>query len=335
MRMKEVLEDSSFKDFKIYKCQSFRVPPWMIPDISFCMIDIKKSDHSSRDIHSIFNDHLQCHECTEAIYTDGSKTNTTVGCAAVMDQSEYSAKLSNAVSSFSSELIAILLVIKNILYRQNKNSFTIFSDSKSALNAVNKFYPDSPIVLDIHYFLFRIFDSGKHVSFCWSPGHVGIRGNEDADRAAKSAASRETVNYLPIPLVDAKYQSRSFIMEKFQNIWSGLSTNQKLKLIKQDTKPWPTIKTDNRRDIKVLNRLRIGHTHLTHRFLMQTPQLQPMCDRCRSPLTVKHFLVDCPAYNHFREKWKIPGTMMELLGEEVDIFNLITFLKEIDLYYDI
>ena len=35
-----------------------------------------------------------------------------VGCAAIIGQSEYSAKLSNSASSYTAELIAILLVIK-------------------------------------------------------------------------------------------------------------------------------------------------------------------------------------------------------------------------------
>ena len=238
IRLKEV---SSFNDMKILKCQPFRMPPWLVPPIKTCVIDIKKSEHSADSVHSVFLDHLQQHQGSVAVYTDGSKSNSAVGCAAVVGDSEYSARLSGAVSSYSAELFAILLVVKNLFYRHTSSNFTVFTDSRSALSALNTFYPDNPIILDIHYFLYKLFSIGKNVSFCWSPGHVGIRGNERADLAAKSAASRVTVDYLPVPFLDTKFHSRSFILEKFQHIWSKLFTNSKLELIQHFNKPWPVI----------------------------------------------------------------------------------------------
>ena len=114
IRLKEVLTHPSLRDMEIFRCRPYRVPPWMVPDISPCVIDIRKSEHSSDDITSIFLNHLHTHDGTVATYTDGSKKDDSVGCAAIVGRSEYSASLSAAVSSFSAELIAILLVLKNI-----------------------------------------------------------------------------------------------------------------------------------------------------------------------------------------------------------------------------
>ena len=86
----------------------------MVPDTSPCMIGIKKSDHSSVDTTSVFLNHLYCHDGTVAVYTDGSKEDDSVRCATIVGRSEYSVRLTGAVSSFSAELIAILLVLKNI-----------------------------------------------------------------------------------------------------------------------------------------------------------------------------------------------------------------------------
>ena len=45
-----------------------------------------------------------------------------------------------------------------------------------------------------------------------------------------------------------------------------------------------------------LSRLRIGHTRLTHGYLMarEAPQF---CSRCRVRLSAPHVLVDCPRYH--------------------------------------
>ena len=51
----------------------------------------------------------------------------------------------------------------------------------------------------------------------------------------------------------------------------------------------------------LLNRLRIGHTRLTHSYLLSGDDL-PECSRptCQCPLTVKHILVECVDLNDVR-----------------------------------
>ncbi|KAG1652276.1 hypothetical protein GQR58_026441 [Nymphon striatum] len=44
----------------------------------------------------------------------------------------------------------------------------------------------------------------------------------------------------------------------------------------------------------ILCRLRVGHTYLTHSFLLRN-EAQPVCGRCQQTLTVRHVLVDCAA----------------------------------------
>ena len=50
----------------------------------------------------------------------------------------------------------------------------------SELPAVGK------LILKDHSQLINSGKTGKSITFCWIPSHVGIRGNENADTAAKA-----------------------------------------------------------------------------------------------------------------------------------------------------
>ena len=77
--------------------------------------------------------------------------------------------------------------------------FIIFSDSKSAFQAISGQDWTHPLVL---YILERLNwlaqCQEKRILFRWIPSHVGIRGNEKADAAAKAGLSRRVTN-VPIP----------------------------------------------------------------------------------------------------------------------------------------
>ena len=121
-----ILEGSDLNDLQIYKCQNFRFPPWKVPDIKVCEFCYKKTSYSCVGGYALFNNHLFVHSNTLFIFTDGPKSDLGVACAAVIGNIEYSSKLHNMISNYSTELMAILLVIKNIFYRQDFNNFYNF-----------------------------------------------------------------------------------------------------------------------------------------------------------------------------------------------------------------
>ena len=74
----------------------------------------------------------------------------------------------------------------------------IFSDSLSALQVLEKLKSDSPLLIQIQNILHKIDVDQKEIVFVLVPGHVGIHGNEAADRTAKEALEKEpTVDLVP------------------------------------------------------------------------------------------------------------------------------------------
>ena len=67
--------------------------------------------------------------------------------------------------------------------------------------------------------------ANKHIMFCWVPSHVGIRGNEKADSAAKSSLDLPRAK-VGIPYHDFKYLISQYIFSTWQDDWNGAVVNK-------------------------------------------------------------------------------------------------------------
>ena len=67
----------------------------------------------------------------------------------------------------------------------------IFSNSLSALQALGKLKTEHLLLIQIQELLHKINTDQKEIVFMMVPGHVGFRGNEAADRAAKEALDKK------------------------------------------------------------------------------------------------------------------------------------------------
>ena len=89
----------------------------------------------------------------------------------------------------------------------------------------------------------------------------------------------------------------------------------------------------SRKDEVVLHRLRIGHTHLTHAYLLKEEDA-PFCYPCDCPFTIKHLLVECVDFQHIRHKYYKEDTIYDVFAN-VPLGTILQFLKETELYYKI
>ena len=85
----------------------------------------------------------------------------------------------------------------------------IFPDSLCAFQAPEKLKSDHPLWIQIQDITYKI--DQKNVVFMWVPGHVGIRGNEAADRAAKEALDEEPTDDL-MPFSDLKPLTAKYVL---------------------------------------------------------------------------------------------------------------------------
>ena len=293
---------------------------------------IAKKSASNEELRARFMDHDQVHSGSIKLFTDGSKTASGVGCSVIQSDCFYSGRLSDNTSIFSAELTALAKALEVVSQLQGTN-FTIYCDSYSALEAIKQFNSRHPIIKQIQEWLHRLRSKFKFVQFCWVPAHVGIPGNEIADREAKLAINNN-ISFHSIPYTDMIPVIRSFIKKKWQDRWNSdsLVNNRKYRKIRKTVNHWPSCYHKNRKTEVIISRLRIGHTRFTHQFILEGSSA-PVCARCGLPMSVEHILVHCPNFDNHRRRYHMRGKQInEILGEEVDIPALTGFLNSIGMY---
>ena len=87
---------------------------------------------------------------------------------------------------------------------------------------------------------------------------------------------------------------------------------------------------EKRKDQSVYTRLKLGHTILTHQYLVKRED-PPECIPCDTELTVKHILLECVDFALSRKDF-FNATTMKALFESTDPQRVLDFLKQISLY---
>ena len=212
------------------------------------------------------------------IYTDGSKVERKVASAYVCPYGTRSYRLRDGCSIFTAEVEAIDKALKYVKV-SSVERFVIFSDSMSVLQAIESQESNNPLVNRVLQTCQRILSGNKCITFCWIPSHRDIRGNENADRAAKDALSKAQPENLDIPCTDVFMKIQPFISSLWQEQWDKEVDNKLHAIMPQIDEKYYSGCT-NRKDEVIINRLRIDHTRLTHSFTMENRPHPPLCDQC-------------------------------------------------------
>ena len=135
--------------------------------------------------------------------------------------------------------------------------------------------------------------------------------------------------YNKLPAGDYINVVKQFIRFKWQNNWNDEPQENKLKQIKPLVSPWTSSSQRDRRTEVILTRLRIGHSKLTHGFLMSNPHGDiPKCN-CGPVLPIKHILFECRLFSRQRTAYFQNKSISEILGESkhFNISKILLFLR--------
>lgn len=218
--------------------------------------------------------------------------------------------------NFQGELPAVALAVHALvnrlkISRQSINEVHIFTDSQATLPALACERPQWPQAVAVNRLLSTLQALRPHtiLHFRWVPRHVGIAGNEHADRKAKAAHQFPISTYygyyavLP-PSSTFLSAIRSQLRQRWHDIWQHSLTGRELyKLFPKppDKNDRPTFNT--RWDQVLWNRMCSDHL-LTNVYSRRFQLASSSACECGHPSeTRSHLLFFCPNYATFRTEY--------------------------------
>ena len=90
---------------------------------------------------------------------------------------------------------------------------------------------------------------------------------------------------------------------------------------------------NTRKENAVLNRLHIGHSYLSHSFILRKEEA-PVCVACNTALTIKHILIECADLLEVRKKYFEQKSLYSFF-RNVSPEIIFDFLHEIGVFYKI
>lgn len=305
LKVSPFLEEINVDDTEAPKSGNFA--PWLVagPDIDRSLtMEINKKD-APTILATLARDKISQEYSTYVhIYTDASKNETGrvgIGCH-IQSTSSFSAmdlerRLTDGVAVQTGELAAIKLALENVRQLEQITAFkryVIFTDSLSSVeNFISGKSHSRPNLMNDTTDVLHTIKS--QITLVWVPSHIGIPGNERADRLAYAATQRPHVDIeIGLELQETYKKVDSYITNLWQQEWNDGTTGRHFYSIQPDvtSKERPQFK---KRSTEVLaHRLRLGRCQLNAYLYRIACHETGKCASCGQPETIDHYLISCP-----------------------------------------
>jgi ribonuclease HI len=268
-----------------------------------------------------------------AVFTDASvsEKGTGVGIFSKELNIKKSIRLKDGCSILQAELYAIKEAARLIGEKGRPTGpVTIYTDSQTALRSIETRKVRSKLVMNCQEALSWLRES--KVKLCWVPGHRNVEGNEEADKLAKLASTRDNVAAEDSPLPQLKSQKEiidEIILEKQKSEWR----NREDCIISR--RLWPEVNKEKSRRLLELCKSSIrtatgvvtGNCPVGVNLVRWKISKDDYCRECNEEEeTVEHLLCRCPSLREQRFQ-KLGQYYIEELEEisDTDIKKLASF----------
>jgi len=274
-------------------------PPWHNTHIK---VDTSLTKHINKKSISpeiqkaITLEHINRYKEQLHIYTDGSKFEERTSAAVIISDTDHRQiiRLADSSSVYAAELTAIKTALEYINENNIGKKVAIFTDSLCAAESVKlQKCTARPTLLNELLQVTNKIGEDK-VTIIWVPSHVGVRGNEEADIAAKEGLTLRAVNstkYIERPEMYTKIHQH--ILHMWQQEYSDSPKGAHYKHIE----PMVSTKlkyTDTPRGREVqITRLRLGKATTNAWLHKMRKHPDGECENCKLPETIDHLLLNC------------------------------------------
>ena len=121
-------------------------------------------------------------------------------------------------------------------------------------------------------------------------------------RLPKKAHGNHQIIPTDLDYSEVKLLIKSAQLRRWQLIYDTKKHEYHIGGIKPTIQKWPWTKTKNRSVETAMTRLRLGHVGLNHHLNKFNMADSPLCETCREPETVEHFLLKCRRYSYQRTR---------------------------------
>jgi ribonuclease HI len=232
------------------------------------------------------------------VYSDGSKDiQGRAGasfCIPSLKTDRYY-RLTDDVSIYTAEMIAIKEALQYVRDHQITKTL-ILSDSLSVLQSIETGHsPTRPnTLITVQSVIHDIYKYNGIVSFMWVPSHVGIAGNERADKLAKLSLSNQQIDInIPLEIKEAYAEVDKQSLQAWQEKWNNETTGRHYHAIEPIVSNKIKYTCTQRAKETYITRLRLGKCNLNHYLKQISRHDTGLCAQCNEPETIDHFLNKC------------------------------------------